>query len=49
MQIDLFNKIVKRVLLYGSEIWGYGNNDCIESFKIYSNFKVKYTILYNVW
>ena len=30
MQIDLFNKIVKPVLLYGCEIWGFGNIDCIE-------------------
>ena len=27
IQIDLFNKIVKPVLLYGCEIWGYGNFD----------------------
>ena len=31
MQIDLFNKIVnKPVLLYGSEIWGFGNLDILE-------------------
>ena len=29
-QLDLFDKIVKPVLLYGCEIWGYGNNDIIE-------------------
>ena len=27
IQIDLFNKIVKPVLLHGSEIWGFGNLD----------------------
>ena len=27
IQIDLFNKIVKPVLLCGCEIWGYGNFD----------------------
>jgi hypothetical protein len=48
MQIDLFNKIVKPVLLYGCEIWGFGNIDCIERvqlkfFLTYSRFKVKYT------
>ena len=30
LQIDLFNKTVKPILLYGSEIWGYGNIDSIE-------------------
>ena len=30
LQIDLFNKIVKPILLYGCEIWGYGNIDIIE-------------------
>ena len=30
LQIDLFNKIVKSILLYGCEIWGYGNIDIIE-------------------
>lgn len=30
MQIDIFNKTVKPVLLYGSEIWGFGNLDIIE-------------------
>ena len=30
MQIDLFNKTVKHILLYGCEVWGYGNNDIIE-------------------
>lgn len=30
IQIDLFNKIVKPVLLYGCEIWGYGNFDILE-------------------
>jgi hypothetical protein len=26
-QLDLFDKLVKPILLYGSEIWGFGNND----------------------
>ena len=30
IQIDLFNKIVKPVLLYGSEIWGFGNLDILK-------------------
>ena len=29
-QLDLFDKMVKPVLLYGYEIWGYGNNQIIE-------------------
>jgi hypothetical protein len=34
MQIDLFDKLVKPILLYGCKCWGYGNNTEI--------FKVKY-------
>ena len=30
MQIDIFNKTVKPVLLYGCEIWGFGNLEIIE-------------------
>ena len=30
IQIDLFNKIVKPISLYGCEIWGFGNLDYIE-------------------
>ena len=30
MQIELFNKLVKPILLYGCEIWGFGNIDVIE-------------------
>ena len=30
MQIELFNKTVKPILLYGSEIWGFGNPDDLE-------------------
>ena len=30
MQIDLFNKMVKPILLYGCECWGYGNNNVLE-------------------
>ena len=30
MQIDLFNKIIKPILLYGSEIYGFGNIDILE-------------------
>ena len=30
IQIEMFDKTVKPILLYGSEIWGYGNGDIIE-------------------
>ena len=30
IQIDLFEKTIKPILLYGYEIWGVGNNDVIE-------------------
>ena len=34
MQIDLFNKLVKPILLYGCEVWGYGNIDFIEGVQL---------------
>ena len=30
LQIDLFNKTIKPILLYGAEIWGFGNIDVLE-------------------
>ena len=30
LQLDLFDKLVTPILLYGSEIWTYENNDIIE-------------------
>ena len=30
LQIELFTKLVKPILLYGCEIWGFGNIDVIE-------------------
>ena len=30
IQLDLFNKMIKPILLYGSEIWGTGNCDILE-------------------
>ena len=30
IQIDFFNKIIKPILLYGCEVWGFGNCDVIE-------------------
>ena len=29
-QLDLFDKMVKPILLYGCEVWGFGDNDIIE-------------------
>ena len=30
LQLDVFNRTVKPILLYGSEIWGFGNCKIIE-------------------
>ena len=35
-QLDLLDKIVKPILLYGCEIWGFGKNDIIE--RVHLNF-----------
>jgi hypothetical protein len=34
LQIDLFNKTVKPILLYGCELWGYSNLDIIERIQL---------------
>ena len=31
LQLDLVDKLVTPILLYGSEIWAYENNDIIET------------------
>jgi hypothetical protein len=30
IQLDLFNKMVKSILLYRCEVWGFSNNDIIK-------------------
>ena len=30
IQLELFNKLVKPILLYGCEVWGFGNIEVIE-------------------
>ena len=34
MKIDLLNKMVKPILLYGCECWGYGNNAVLEKVQL---------------
>jgi hypothetical protein len=34
LQIELFDKTVKPILLYGSEIWGFGNLDILEKVQL---------------
>ena len=29
-QLDLFDKVVKPILLYGCEVWGFGNSEILE-------------------
>ena len=41
-QYDLFDKIVKPILLYGCEIWGFSNLDTIE--RVHLNFVNSYSI-----
>ena len=49
IQIELFDKTIKPILLYASEIWSFGKNDVLEKiqlnfFKYVSNLRV---ILYS--
>ena len=32
LQFDLFKKLVKPILLYGCEVWGFGNIDVLEEY-----------------
>ena len=34
IQIDLFNKTIKPILLYGCELWGVGNVDVLERIQL---------------
>ena len=54
IQIDLFDKLVKPILLYGCEVWGFGNNDVIERvqlkfLKYILNAKKQHTKLHSLW
>ena len=43
IQLDLFNKMIKPILLYGCEVWGFGKNEVLEpsSLEILQNtFKI---------
>ena len=47
-QLDLFDKVIKPILLYSCEVWGYENLDFIERmhlilFKLILNLKIKYS------
>lgn len=53
-QLDLFEKVVMPVLLYGCEVWGYKNIEIIERIhlkflKHILNFKKMYSIIYGLW
>ena len=30
IQLDLFDKMIKPILLYGLEVWGFGKNEVLE-------------------
>jgi hypothetical protein len=48
IQLDLFDKMVKPILLYGCEVWGFSNNDIIE--KVHSlSLEKNITLLLSVF
>jgi hypothetical protein len=54
IQLDLFDKMIKPILLYGCEVWGFGKNEVLgtSSLEILKNtfkFKVLYSKLYGLW
>jgi hypothetical protein len=30
IQLDLFDKMIKPIILYGCEVWGFGKNEILE-------------------
>ena len=53
-QLDLFDKLVKPILLYGCEIWVSGNNDILEKVhlkfcKIILHLKATTPNCYDIW
>ena len=48
-QYDLFEKIIKPILLYGCEVWGLSNTDILE--RVHLKFcKLLFTAqLYGIW
>lgn len=54
MQIDLFDQIVKPILLYGCEIWVTGNLEIIKRpqlkfLKLILNLQKIHIFLYDLW
>ena len=44
LQLELFDKMIKPILLYGAEIWGFGNCDVIERIHLkFLNYILKLT------
>ena len=41
IKLDLFDKMIKPILLYGCEVWGFGKNEVLE--------QVLYSKLYGLW
>jgi hypothetical protein len=38
--LDLFDKMIKPILLYGCEVWGFSNNDILEKIHLlFTNYK----------
>ena len=54
IQIDLFNKMIKPILLYGCEVWSFGNFDILERvqlrfYKHIFNLKKLNPICHDLW
>ena len=47
LQIDLFDKMVKPILLYGSEVWGFGTLD--GNFKVHTQYEIEYSKFHGIW
>ena len=54
LQVELFNKTIKPILLYGCELWGTGNLESIERVQLkflkqILNLKKKHSFIYGIW
>jgi hypothetical protein len=43
-QLDLFDKIIKPILLYGCEVWGFSKNEIIERVHYYLILKLPHQV-----
>ena len=54
IMLEMFNKTVLPIMLYGCEVWGFGKNDMLDTVflkfcKYLLGLKIMYSKLYGIW